>query len=121
MQLPASLPSGQETSSVYIRKVFDEKAFFSFPGLSPDTFLYVLDSKTLAGREPRDEADAQSSSLVLCFFKKICEDEGEITVERLEKTFHGMTPRTLTCAEILLTLGYHLPVEPARSAALAGK
>ena len=74
----------QETSSVYIRKVFDEKAFFSFPGLSPDTFLYVLDSKTLAGREPRDEADAQSRPLVLCFFKKICEDEGEITVERLE-------------------------------------
>ena len=65
----------QETASVYIRKVFDEKAFFSFPGLSPDTFLYVLDSKTLAGREPRDEADAQSRPLALCFFKKVREDE----------------------------------------------
>ena len=49
-----------DTVSVYIRSVFGEKAFFSFPGLSPDTFIYVLDSKTLAGREARDAADAQS-------------------------------------------------------------
>lgn len=40
-----------------------------------------------------------------------------IIVERCDKSFAGMSTKTMTCAELLLTLGYALPVDPARSAA----
>ena len=106
------------TASVYLRNVCGDKVFISYPGVAPDTFVYILDNKTLAGREPRDALDAHSRPLVLSFFQKVPGPMDDmIIVERCDKSFAGMSTKTLTCAELLMTLGYALPVDPARSAA----
>ena len=45
------------------------------------------------------------------------EENEELIVERVDKSFHGMNTNTLTVAELLLHLGYVLPPDPGRSAA----
>ena len=81
--------------------------------------MFVVENKTLAGREPRDALDAQSRPLVVAFFEKVAEDalSGEVTVERSDKTMGGMSTTTLTCAELLVTLGFAIAPDPARSVA----
>ena len=110
----------KETASVYLRNVCGNKTFLSYPGIAPDTFVYILDSKTLAGREPRDALDAHSRPLVVSFFQKVpghAPDDGMIIVERCDKSFAGMSTKTLTCAELLLALGYNLEADPSRNLA----
>ena len=107
----------EETCHVYLRGTFSAKSFSHFLGIDPRIFVYVLENKTLAGREPRDAQDAQSRPLVLTFFEQVSPQHEDLVVQRVDKTFHGMTANTLTVAELLLHLGYVLPPDPERSAA----
>ena len=104
---------------MYLRETFFPKSFYHIPGIAPDTYIYVLDNRTLAGREPRDALDAQSKPLVLAFFERVSALHEELIVERVDKTFNGMTTKTLTVAELMLHLGYNLPPDPERSVSAA--
>ncbi len=95
-----------ETGSVYLRDTFLPRAFHQVPGVNPDIFIYVLENKTLPGREPRDREDAQSRPLVACFFERCPGAEDELIVRRVDRASTGMSPKTVTPAELLLDLGY---------------
>ena len=63
-----------------------------------------------------DAQDAQSRPLVLSFFEQVSPEHEDLVVQRVDKTFQGMSTNTLTVAELLLHRGYVLPPDPERSA-----
>ena len=120
-QAPApdqSHPMGayRSTCSVYLRQTFIAKSFHQLPGVNKDIFVHVLENKTLAGRELRDQADAQSRVLVLCFFERSHAADDELVVRRVDTSFAGMTTKNLTPAELLMHLGFSLAADPGRNA-----
>ena len=107
-----------ETCRVHWQKTYAPLAFYQILGLS-DIFIFVMENKTLAGRERRLADDAQHRPLVLCFFERAPGPPDEIIVRRVDKTTSGLKPTMMTIAELLLHLGYQLPDDPGRSAAQA--
>ena len=104
------------TASVYLRNTFLAKHFYRVPTLGPgDVWFYILENKVLAGRVPRDRDDAQTRPLVVCFFKKVAGDVGDVVVQRMDDSFPGMTTLVLTPAELALRLGYALETDAGRT------
>ena len=58
----------ESTGCVYMRSTFLPRRFYHAPSLGRgDVWFFVLDNKVLAGREARDESDAQTRPLVVLF------------------------------------------------------
>ena len=79
------------------------------------TWFFVLENKTLPGREPRHATDAQTRPLVVCFFKKLESAVDELVVGRMDTSTGGMNAKELAPAELALHLGYVLPVDAMRT------
>ena len=69
----------------------------------------------LGGRETRHRTDAQTRPLVVCFFTKALGVAGELLVERIDKSFAGMTTRVVTPTELALCLGFVKPAAGERT------
>ena len=109
--------SYQETCSVYLKKTFAARHFYQFPGLDPTVWTYVMENKTLAGREERAADEAQGRALVVCFFRQAPGAADETIVTRSDTSSTGMAAVVLSVAELALHLGYALPPDAARSSA----
>ena len=76
-----------------MRATFVPTRFHCFLGLgSADdrVYIYVLEHKSLAGREDIPDDDAQACPLEVCFFKKAQDSPpGELHVTRLDHTTGG--------------------------------
>ncbi len=104
------------TWSVYLRETFVPKRFYVFDGLAPGLYIYVLESKTLAGRERRHRDDAQGRPMVVTFFERIEDDHMNVLVRRTDRSSDAMAIKTMTCAELLLAVGHRIDPDPERSA-----
>ena len=104
------------TRSVYLQNAFVHTAFYQLPTLDARTWLYVLESKTVAGRDERDAEDAQARPLVVCFFEEAEGAPDELLVQRTDSATSGMAVQLLTVAELALHLGLHLAYDPERAA-----
>ena len=93
------------TWSVYLRDTFEARAFYRFETLAADLFFFILDSKTLAGREQRGPDDAQARPMVLTFFETMDSDPGTVVVRRVDRGEPAMATKVMTCAELLLAAG----------------
>ena len=81
-------------------------------------WVYVLDSKTLAGREPRDALDAQARPLVVSFFERVPSAVAmPLVVRRVNREANGMDTKVITALELLVHLGYPAPADPHMSTA----
>ena len=110
--------SYQTSFSVYLRNTFQPQRFHQVPGVTPDLWVYVLDSKTLAGREPRDALDAQARPMVVSFFERDpSADAMSLVVRRVNREADGMESRVITAPELLVHLGYPAPADPHMSTA----
>ena len=77
-----------------------------------------MDTKTIAGREPRDALDAQSRPMVVSFFERApSADAMSLVVRRVDREADGMVTSIVTAAELLVHLGYPTPLDPNMSAA----
>ena len=100
-----------------MRDTLESQAFIQVPGVSPDLWVYVLDTKTLAGREPRDALDAQARPLVVSFFERDpSADALSLVVRRVNREADGLQTKAITVAELLVHLGYPAPPDPNMSA-----
>ena len=90
--------------SNYIRWTFVKGRFYSFPNLKPNLFLYVVDNKSLAGREPREGDDASGRALAVAWFETHFE-LGMDVVRRVDRTSAALTLSMCTIAEILIAAG----------------
>ena len=110
--------SYQTSFSVYLRNTYQPQRFHQVPGVTHNLWVYVLDSKTLAGREPRDALDAQARPMVVSFFERDpSADAMSLVVRRVNREADGMDSKVLTAPELLVHLGYPAPVDPNMSAA----
>ena len=81
---------------------------------APETFIFVAENKTLAGREDRvSEGEASGRKLVVGFFER---DATGLAV-RVHREDSIMRTQLLNIAELLLALGVAVPPDPDRSAA----
>ena len=81
---------------------------------APETFIFVAENKTLAGREDRvSEGEASGRKLVVTFFEL---DATGLAV-RVHRADSIMRTQLLNIAELLLALGVAVPPDPDRSAA----
>ena len=53
--------------------------------------------------------------VVVCFFKKVAGDVGDVVVQRMDDSFPGMTTLVLTPTELALRLGYSLETDAGRT------
>ena len=90
--------------SNYVRWTFVKGRFFSFPNLKPNLFLYVVDNKSLAGREPRERDDASGRALAVAWYETHFE-LGPDVVRRVDRTSEAMTLSMCSIAEILIVAG----------------
>ena len=104
------------SGSVYLRNTFAPNHFYHALLGDAATWVFVLENKTLAGREPRHATDAQTRPLVVCFFKQLDSAADELVVGRMDTSMGGMKAMDLTPAELALHLGYVLPMDATRSA-----
>ena len=111
----------EQTRSVYLQTSFESGAFYQLPTLDDSTWLYVLEHKTMAGREARPSDDALARPLVVCFFQQAEGAAGELVVERTDQSTSGMATQLLTVAELALHLGLVLPHDPERAAGATEK
>ena len=111
----------EQTRSVYLQNTFEPLAFYRLPTVDPRTWVYVLEAKTMGGREARTAEDAQARPLVVCFFEEAPGAADELVVQRTDQATSGMSVQLLTVAELALHLGLPLPPDPARPAGDAEK
>ena len=104
----------EETTSAYLKRTFAPLHFYNAPGLNDTTFVFVLENKTLGGREPRAPTDAQTRPLVVCFFERAPGAPDELVVQRTNQDYDGMTTSTVTVAELIMHLGFALPADAER-------
>ena len=117
LELVSFRTSYQTSFSVYLRDTLQSQAFIQVPGVSPDLWVYVLDTKTLAGREPRDALDAQARPLVVSFFERDpSADALSLVVRRVNREADGLQTKAITVAELLVHLGYPAPPDPNMNA-----
>ena len=118
LELVSYRTSYQTSFSVYLRNTFQAQRFHQVPGVSTNLWVYVLDTKTLAGREPRDALDAQARPMVVSFFERDpSADAMSLVVRRVNREADGMVTSVITAPELLVHLGYPAPVDPNMSAA----
>ena len=98
----------------YLKLSVFQKGFMYRVGDSP-SYLYVVENKTLAGREDKSyEDEAVGRKLSLAFFES---GEGDL-VQRADRSSSGLSQQLLNVAELLQTLGVVvLPPDPDRSSA----
>ena len=83
---------------------------------SPESLIYISESKTLAGKEVRGREDeAMGRPLVLTFFKR----DARGLAHRVDNGTSVLKLKTLTLAVLLQTLGHVLPLDPDRTSATA--
>ena len=100
----------QKASSVYLRNTFAPYCFYNMPNLDRDTYVFVLENKTLPGRESRDGNDAQARPLVVCLFQRDSEAVDQLVVTRVVcDRGSGMSTIRVTPAELALLLGFQMP------------
>ena len=84
-EAPLDLRSDFASSgSVYLRNTFAPNRFYHALLGDAATWVFVLENKTLAGREPRHATDAQTRPLVVCFFKQLDSAVDELVVGRMD-------------------------------------
>ena len=98
----------------YLKLSVFEKGFMFRVGASP-TYLYVVENKTLAGKEDRSyEGEAVGRKLTLAFF----EDHDAGLVRRVDRSTSGLSKQLLNVAEVIQSLGVAaLPPDPDRTSA----
>ena len=98
----------------YLKLLVFEKGFMFRVGASP-TYLYVVENKTLPGKEDRSyEGEAVGRKLTLAFF----EDTDAGLVRRVDRSTSGLSKQLLNVAEVLQSLGVvALPPDPNRTSA----
>jgi hypothetical protein len=100
----------QKASSVYLRNTFAPYCFYNMPNLDRDTYVFVLENKTLPGRESRDGNDAQARPLVVCLFRRDRDAVDQLVVTRMDcDRGSGMNTIPVTPAELALLLGFEMP------------
>ena len=77
------------SGSVYLRNTFAPNHFYHALLGDAATWVFVLENKTLAGREPRHATDAQTRPLVVCFFKQLDSAADELVVGRMDTSMGG--------------------------------
>ena len=100
----------------YLKNLLKPTCFYAFEA-KPDILFYILENKTLAGREDRSEEghpEAPGRKVALCFFER-AELPGH--VRRAVRGSSALTPSLLTLAEILHTVGLGPPLDPEKGAA----
>ena len=91
---------------MYLRNTFVPFYFYHMQTLRDrDTYVFVLENKTLAGREFRDGNDAQARPLVVCFFRPDHDAVDQLVVTRMDRGSSGMKAMNVTPAELALRLG----------------
>ena len=101
----------------YLKTLLRPTFFYAFEA-KPDILFYILENKTLAGREERIEEghqEAPGRKVTLCFFEKAAELHGH--VRHTDRSSSAMTPSLLTLAEVLHTVGLGPPLDTEKSAA----
>ena len=103
---PRALGSGPFVSAWrnYLKTLLKPTCFYAFEA-KPDILFYVMENKTLAGREDRCEEghqEAPGRKVTLCFFERAAELPGH--VRRADRGSSAMTPTLLTLAEVLHTV-----------------
>ena len=115
---PAPAPPGGPFALAwrnYIKSVF-KKGFMYKVSCKPAATLYVAENKTLAGKEDRVyEGEALGRKMAIVFFED-APGPGSL-VRRVNRETTGMQQTLLSIAEVLQTLGVHIPPDPERSAA----
>lgn len=91
--------------SNFVRWTFVKGRFYSFPDLSPHLFLYVVENKSLAGREARAADEATGRSLVVTWFETDLDASTGDVIKRADRTSQAMRLSTLSIAEILAIAG----------------
>ena len=81
-----------------------------------DTYVFVQENQTLAGREFRDGNDAQARPLVVCFFQRDTDAVDQVVVTRMDIGGSGMKAMDVTPAELALRLGFVMHLIADRSA-----
>ena len=101
----------------YMKTLLKPTCFYAFEA-KPDVLFYILENKTLAGREDRSEEghqEAPGRKVTLCFFARVAELPGH--VRHAVRGSSALTPSLLTLAEILHTVGLGPPLDPEKGAA----
>ena len=83
-------------------KLVLRRSFWYHFSAKPEVFFYVMEGKTLAGREKRAEGEAAGRKLVFSFFERVPES---VLVRRVHREGAGLVPHLLTLAELLATVG----------------
>ena len=97
-------------------KAIFKKGFMYRVSCSPESLIYISESKTLAGKEVRGREDeAMGRPLVLTFFKR----DARGLAHRVDNGTSVLKLKTLTLAVLLQTLGHVLPLDPDRTSATA--
>jgi hypothetical protein len=93
--------------SNYLRSTFKPKQFHCFPGIllrEDCVYLYILEHKTLPGREDIHEDDAKARPLEVCFFTRTASaPPGEIHVRRVDRSTITTTTTIINITTNLLT------------------
>ena len=100
-----------------MKTILKPTCFYAFEA-KPNILFYVMENKTLAGREDRSEEghqEAPGRKLALCFFERAAELPGH--ARRADRGSSAMTPTLLTLAEVLHTVGLGPPLDPEKTAA----
>ena len=96
--------------AAYLRNTFAPYCFYNMPNLDRDTYVFVLENKTLPGRESRDGNDAQARPLVVCLFRRDRDAVDQLVVTRMDcDRGSGMNTIPVTPAELALLLGFEMP------------
>ena len=119
VRAPRALGAGPFVSAWrnYLKNLLKPTCFYAFEA-KPDVLFYILENKTLAGREDRSEEghpEAPGRKVTLCFFERAAELPGH--VRRAVRGSSALTTSLLTLAEILHTVGLGPPLDPEKGAA----
>ena len=90
--------------SNYVRWTFIKGKFYSFPKLKANLYLYVVENKSLAGREARAGDEASGRPLAVCWFESHLLDGVEV-VRRVDRECESLRISMCTIAEILIAAG----------------
>ena len=113
----STVDSGREIRwANYCRSVLVRMRFYSLQALKGDLFLFVAESKSLPGRDPRTECEAIGRSLNVAWFESVESVGGDHTVRRVNRDGTYIALKLLTLAEILRAAGFFLLAPDGASA-----
>ena len=82
---------------------------FSFTTLRPDLFVYVLENKSVSGREVRAEGDAVGRPLIAAWFETAEHTLDGHLVRRVDRTSASLVTQMYTIAELIHAAGDPYP------------